>query len=206
VSTSFDIWVAALITLAMFSLAIYKENPVYRLAEHAFIGIGAGHAIVTGVQVIQTSGINPLVKNAEYRLLIPMLFGILLFARYTKGYAYLSRLSMSLIVATGAGLGLRGAVQAQFLNQISATFLPLNSINNILIVVGFSTGLTYFIFSTRYARYLKGKLNVVPRIGRWFLMIAFGASFGNASMGFLSMLIGRVLFLVRDWLGLSSLR
>ncbi|QUL99443.1 MAG: hypothetical protein IMF26_05215 [Candidatus Fermentithermobacillus carboniphilus] len=205
-STSFDTWVAALITLAMFSLAIYKENPVYRLAEHAFIGIGAGHAIVTGVQVIQTSGINPLLKNAEYRLLIPMFFGILLFARYSKSYAYLSRLSMSLIVATGAGLGLRGAVQAQFLNQISATFLPLNSINNILIVVGFVTGLTYFIFSTRYTRYLNGKLSVVPRIGRCFLMIAFGASFGNASMGFLSMLIGRVLFLVRDWLGLSSLR
>lgn len=204
-STSFDIWVAALLTLAMFSLAIYKENPLYRLAEHAFIGIGAGHAIVTGVQVIQTSGINPVFKNGEYKLLIPMFFGVLLFARYTKRYAYLSRLSMSLIVATGAGLGLRGAVRAQFLNQISATFLPLNSINNILIVVGFLAGVTYFVFTTRYTRYLNGKLNVVPRIGRWFLMVAFGASFGNATMGFLSMLIGRVLFLVRDWLGLSTL-
>jgi len=33
-------------------------------------------------------------------------------------------------------------------------------------------------------------------------MLAFGASFGNAGMGFLSMLIGRLMFLMRTWLGI----
>jgi hypothetical protein len=66
-------------------------------------------------------------------------------------------------------------------------------------------GTSYFLFTRRYTRPLEGPLGILPRLGRWFLMIAFGASFGNASMGFLSMLIGRALFLVRDWLGLSKL-
>lgn len=204
-STSPDVWLAAFLTLAMFSLAIYKENPVYRVAEHAFIGIGAGHAIVTGIQSIQTSGWNPLVKDGEYALIIPMIFGLLLFTKYVKPVSHLSRLTMSIVVATGAGLGLRGAVQAQLLNQISATFLPLTSFNNLVIVLGFVVGTSYFLFTRRYTRSLEGPLAILPKLGRWFLMIAFGASFGNASMGFLSMLIGRALFLVRDWLGLSSL-
>jgi hypothetical protein len=204
-STSPQVWLAAFLTLAMFSLAVYKENPVYRVAEHAFIGIGAGHAIVTGIQSIQTSGWDPLVKNGEFALLIPMLFGLMLFTKYVKPVSYLARLPMAVIVATGAGLGLRGAVQAQLLNQISATFLPLNSFNNIVVVAGFVVGTSYFLFTRRYTRPLEGPLGILPRLGRWFLMIAFGASFGNASMGFLSMLIGRALFLVRDWLGLSKL-
>ncbi|MGI6632361.1 MAG: hypothetical protein ACOX5M_04850 [Bacillota bacterium] len=204
-STSPQVWLAAFLTLAMFSLAVYKENPVYRVAEHAFIGIGAGHAIVTGIQSIQTSGWDPLVKNGEFALLIPMLFGLMLFTKYVKPVSYLARLPMAVIVATGAGLGLRGAVQAQLLNQISATFLPLNSFNNIVVVAGFIVGTSYFLFTRRYTRPLEGPLGILPRLGRWFLMIAFGASFGNASMGFLSMLIGRALFLVRDWLGLSKL-
>jgi hypothetical protein len=204
-STSPDVWLAAFLTLAMFSLAIYKENAVYRAAEHAFIGIGAGHAIVTGIQSIQTTGWNPLVKNGEYALIIPMILGLMLFTKYIRPISHLSRLTMSIVVATGAGLGLRGAVQAQLLNQVSATFLPLNSINNLIIVLGFAVGTSYFLFTKRYTGALEGPLGILPKLGRWFLMIAFGASFGNASMGFLSMLIGRALFLVRDWLGLSSL-
>lgn len=204
-STSPDVWLAAFLTLAMFSLAIYKENPVYRVAEHAFIGIGAGHAIVTGIQSIQTSGWNPLVNDGEYALIIPMILGLLLFTKYVKPVSHLSRITMAIVVATGAGLGLRGAVQAQLLNQISATFLSLNSFNNLIIVLGFVVGTSYFLFTKRYTRALEGPVGILPKLGRWFLMIAFGASFGNASMGFLSMLIGRALFLVRDWLGISNL-
>jgi hypothetical protein len=205
VSASIDIWVAAILTLAMLSMTLYKVNPVYKAAEHAFIGIGIGHTLVTAIQVIQTSGINPIVQNGEIRLIIPLLFGFLFFFGYSKKYAYLSRSATALIVGTGAGLGLAGAVKAQFLDQITATFLPLNSINNLILIIGFLTGVSYFLMTRKYTRYLEGPASIVPRAGRWFLMIAFGASFGNASMGFLSMLLGRVLFLVRDWLGISKL-
>ena len=112
-STSPQVWLAAFLTLAMFSLAVYKENPVYRVAEHAFIGIGAGHAIVTGIQSIQTSGWDPLVKNGEFALLIPMLFGLMLFTKYVKPVSYLARLPMAVIVATGAASA-RGAVRRSF--------------------------------------------------------------------------------------------
>jgi hypothetical protein len=34
-------------------------------------------------------------------------------------------------------------------------------------------------------------------------MVAFGASFGNTVMGRVSLLIGRMRFLLHDWLGLG---
>ena len=202
-STSPQVWLAAFLTLAMFSLAVYKENPVYRVAEHAFIGIGAGHAIVTGIQSIQTSGWDPLVKNGEFALLIPMLFGLMLFTKYVKPVSYLAR-AHGCYCRDRRRPRLEAQSRRSF-EQISATFLPLNSFNNIVVVAGFIVGTSYFLFTRRYTRPLEGPLGILPRLGRWFLMIAFGASFGNASMGFLSMLIGRALFLVRDWLGLSKL-
>jgi hypothetical protein len=41
----------------------------------------------------------------------------------------------------------------------------------------------------------------VARIGIWFLMVAFGASFGYTVMARISLLIGRMYFLLRDFLG-----
>jgi len=43
---------------------------------------------------------------------------------------------------------------------------------------------------------------VVSKVGIWFLMVSFGASFGYTIMGRLSLLIGRVQFLLDDWLHL----
>ena len=58
------------------------------------------------------------------------------------------------------------------------------------------TTLSYFFFS----REQKGLLRVSANIGVWFIMIGFGASFGNTVMGRISLLIGRVQFLLTDWI------
>jgi len=41
----------------------------------------------------------------------------------------------------------------------------------------------------------------VARIGVVFLMVSFGASFGYTVMARISLLIGRMYFLMHDWLG-----
>ncbi len=58
--------------------------------------------------------------------------------------------------------------------------------------------LIYFFFSLEH----KGVIGGVSKIGVWFLMIAFGASFGFTVMARMSLLIGRIQFLIRDWLGI----
>ena len=62
-----------------------------------------------------------------------------------------------------------------------------------MILVGTITGLIYFYFSKEH----KGVLGKASRIGIYFLMISFGASFGFAVMGRISLLIGRFVDLIK---------
>ena len=46
-------WLVALLTLSILSF-LFKENPLYKAAEHLFVGISAGWAVVIAYwQVIQ---------------------------------------------------------------------------------------------------------------------------------------------------------
>jgi branched-subunit amino acid transport protein len=57
--------------------------------------------------------------------------------------------------------------------------------------------MTYFFFSFEQ----KGKVSQgVSRFGRFILMFAFGAIFGSTIMARLSLLIGRVYYLIHDWI------
>lgn len=67
----------------------------------------------------------------------------------------------------------------------------------IVIVLGVLSTLIYFYFSHEHV----GLLGVTAKIGIWFIMIAFGAHFGYTVMGRVSLLIGRVQFLINDWIG-----
>ena len=67
----------------------------------------------------------------------------------------------------------------------------------VIVVIGVLSTLIYFYFSHEH----KGALGVTAKVGIWFIMIAFGAHFGYTVMGRVSLLIGRVQFLVEDWVG-----
>ena len=68
----------------------------------------------------------------------------------------------------------------------------------IFVFVGTFTGLIYFFFSVEHKKAAGG----AARIGIFFLMVTFGASFGYTVMSRMSLLIGRMDFLFGDWLGL----
>ncbi|MCH7760940.1 hypothetical protein IIA15_06000, partial [candidate division TA06 bacterium] len=87
-------------------------------------------------------------------------------------------------------------LQSNAMDQVRATFLPLNSINNVLLIIGVLTGLVYFFFSKEH----KGVFGVTAKVGIYFLMVAFGASFGYTVMARISLLIGRMQFLLFEWL------
>ena len=70
----------------------------------------------------------------------------------------------------------------------------------IIVVVGVLSTLIYFYFSKEHT----GVLGATAKVGIWFIMIAFGAHFGYTVMGRVSLLIGRVQFLVEDWIGSFS--
>ncbi len=198
-------WLAALLTLAILSF-LYRDNPFYRAAEHIYVGISAGFAVIYAwafdvypmlVGAFQT---NLATRNylEAYLLLLPALLGIIMLFRSIPKLTWLSRWPISFTIGIGAGLGLVAAVQGYLLPQISDTLRPLINLNNIVLYVGVISTLFYFYFSREHTEVL----NVLARIGIVFIMLAFGASFGYTVMARISLLIGRFYFLFHDWLPL----
>lgn len=215
-SHDFGIWIAALLTLCIFSF-LYKDNPFYKFAEHLFVGVSAGYYIVLNFwTVIMTNLVDPLIKafanpgtfspqQGDYRalLVIPGILGLLLFTRLFGKIGWMSRWALAVIIGVYAGLKTTGFAQSDLVAQVQASLQPLwtgslgQSISVILFTIGLICSLLFFFFSREH----KGALGVASRIGVYFLMISFGAGYGYTVMSRVSLLIGRFQFLLEDWLG-----
>lgn len=190
------VWIGAFLTLCFFSI-LHKENPFYRLAEHIYVGLAAGQAIVMGWLNVKNMSVTPLVKDGEFIQLIPLVLGVLLYARFAPANVrWLSRIPSAFLVGIGTGLAFTRFAQSDLIGQIKGAFAPLNSVNNVLVLVGALGTISYFFFTKEQ----KGVLKVSSQIGRWTMMIAFGSAFSNTVMGRLSLLIGRLQYLLGDWL------
>lgn len=197
------IWVAAFYTIAATSYA-FRDNIVFKFAENTFIGIAAGHAIVMGVKNVRDYGWAHIMQG-EMIYAVVFVLGIMLYFRFSREYYWLYRYPIAFLVGNGVGISIRAAIHSDFIVNIAATAsplvatTPLDTVNNIIIFVGCITALSHFIFT--YEGMHKGSLGWIPKIGRWMMLLAFGASFGNTVMTRFGMYQGRVLFLLRDWLG-----
>jgi hypothetical protein len=199
------IWVAAIFTLAIFSF-LYKENPLYRLAEHLVVGTSLGYSIVmTWNNVLHPRLFEPLSHGQELNLIVPAVLGILYITRFFPNVAWLSRYPIAFLLGTGMGVGFPLDMQALVLRQIEATVIPIVTpgatwditLGTIVIVLGTLAALIYFFFSKPHKGLFFG---TGSKIGIWVIMIGFGATFGFTVMGRISLLIGRVQFLLDNWL------
>lgn len=212
-STDIGIWIAALLTLGIFSF-LYKDNPIYKFCEHLFVGISAGYWVVlTYFSVVRPNLLDPLWNgffrtgptSATWFLLIPLILGVMLFSRFFPRGDWLSRWPIALILGVYPALRITGFAQGDFVEQLHGTILPLwgtpsfwTAVNNAILIVGLLTTLIFFFFSKEHT----GALGATAKIGIYFLMVSFGASYGYTVMARISLLIGRVMFLLQDWLGL----
>jgi len=198
------IWIAALLTLGIFSF-LYKDNPFYKFCESLFVGISAGYWFVTTFwQVFMPKLADNLVAGRFYYM-IGAIFGVLMLLRLFPKIGWLSRWSLALVVGTTAGLYFTRYLVSNGMVQVQNTIIPLyvkgnlsQTIGNLVIVIGTFSGLIYFFFSKEH----KGAFGGLAKLGIWFLMLSFGASFGYTVMSRMSLLIGRMDYLLGTWLGL----
>ena len=221
----FGIWVAAFLTLCIYSF-LYRDNPLYRFAEHLFVGISVGYGIVLSIH----EGFIPLAWNpiwasftgeslAGLWKLIPIAFGLLFFARLSPRHTWLIRYPIAILIGFGAGIAIPNMLRANIFEQSRGTIEPFTQIHTqifdtnvevmptlefvglvigaALMVIGVICTLTYFYFSVEH----RGPVKWLSKVGIGFLMVGFGSAFGNTVMGRVTLLIQRVDFLLSDWLG-----
>ncbi|MBI5266198.1 MAG: hypothetical protein HY851_03095 [candidate division Zixibacteria bacterium] len=209
------LWLAAFLTLGIFSF-LYRDNTWYKVCEAIFVGISAGYWFVAyfwdnlytkfwvGVWV------TPMADRPDdwYVLYVGAALGILMLLRLVPKVGWISRWPLAFIVGATAGLYLVTYFASNVMLQIEDTVRPIfgaendapiyEIIGNIVVAVGTFTGLIYFFFSKEH----RGAFGRAAKVGIFFLMITFGASFGYTVMSRMSLLIGRMDFLFSDWLKL----
>ncbi|MFQ5905464.1 MAG: hypothetical protein ACE5JA_02735 [bacterium] len=190
------LWVAAFLTLSIFSF-LYKDNPFYKFAEHLFVGVSAGYWLAYYYHNVVIPNLCDPLRRGDYLYIIPAVLGVMMLMRLAPKIGWISRWALAFIIGMGAGYYLITYLQTNAVAQVHATMmLRLDNINSILLVLGILTGLIYFFFSKEH----RGILGGAAKVGIYFLMVAFGASFGYTVMARFSLLIGRMHFLIFQWL------
>ena len=205
------VWVAAILTLMVYSHLV-KDNPLSRLAEHLFVGAAVGYAAVLAYHnVLWPRLIRPLLTDpqANLALVVPAALAVLLLVRPIAPLRALASLPLAVIVGVGAALAIAGAVAGSLIPQARATMLSLNPqqpvdslINNTLIIIGVVSTVLSFFFTAKQSSVAGSGLRVAAVIGKWTMILAFGAVFASTVTARLALLVGRAQFLLGDWLGL----
>ena len=206
-STGLGVIVAAGLTLAIYSF-LYRDNPFFKFAEHIFVGVAAAYVFgqywyptIYGEVFAKLFGLGgDDSEGSSWLVLIPTALGLLMLTRFSTRIGWTSRIAFGFFFGMGAGFTIPRYLSAFVLKQIEPTLQPIalsmEGLNLFIILVGVVSVLVYFFFSVEHT----GVVGKVSRLGIWFLMISFGASFGYTIMARMSLLIGRVRFLLDDWL------
>ncbi len=208
------IWIAAFLTLGIISF-LYKDNILYKICESIFVGISAGYWFITyfwdNLYRKFYLGVNPSdpTQDPHYWLWGGFILGMMMLTRLLGNKtSWIARWPLAFIVGATAGLKLMVYFTTDAMAQIYSSVIEFtgalygNDIwaiwGAIVLTSGTVTGLIYFYFSKEHRGWFGG----AAKVGTWFLMITFGASFGYTVMSRMSLLIGRVDFLLADWLKL----
>lgn len=199
------IWLGALATLALYSI-LYRENPVYRVAEYAFLGLAAGYGLyAVWAQVLYPQWFSPIKNEGAWPWVMALVPGLMYYTIYSRRLNWMSRMVMMTMMGFEAGLFFRSWA-GTYMKQIGDSFRPIFTPaapflnwNNVIFLITLVSVMTYFFFSFEHrAKPVRATANT----GRWLMMIAFGAMFGSTVMARMSLFIGRLWYLFSDWIHL----
>ena len=221
---TFGIWMAAFLTIAVLSF-LWRDNPLYKLAESVVVGVSAGYVMATAVWsslIDQVFGklapeltreyLSPglAVADRDWWALVPLALGMLLLCRLSSKLSWVGMFPLAFVVGVFSGWRFVQYVESDLVAQLATMFDPLyvpgptmaatvgGTLCAVLVLVGVLSVLAYFFFSLEHT----GAVGSAARVGIWYLMITFGASFGFTVMGRIALLAARFEFLFDDWLWL----
>jgi hypothetical protein len=202
----------ALGTIAIFSL-VFKENKLFRLFEHVFIGLATGYAVqLNWTDTLRPLWWDPMVHQGQWGQIFVLPFCAMYYTVYSRRHAWMARLAFGILFGFVAGTAFQ-AFAGEYLPQIYASFKPISvaapyhltqvskAVNNLVFIVILVCVSVYFFFAFEQKNPAVQKTALA---GRWMLMIAFGATFGATIMTREALLIDRMRYLFLDWLQLDK--
>lgn len=215
------LWVAAVLTLIVYSY-LFADTPLFRLAQSIFVGVAAGYVVVVAWHGVLVPRFT-LFRQAPLENLgffLWLILGILLLIRKAPAaIGWLPKVPVAYLVGVGGALALGGALAGTVVPQVSGMLVSLDprawgggsagweiALYQGVLLAGTLGTLLYFYFTTEEGSPMPGVWVRIARLwggfGKWIIMIMFGAIFASMVMSRVSLLLGRLQFLLGDWLGL----
>ncbi len=200
------LWISAILTIMITTLA-WKDTPVSKTAEHIYLGVITANSIVMAWGSIDSSAIQKIMSG-QILYILPVILGVMAYARYSKENFWIYRYPIALVVGIGVGTAMSGLVGGSVIDQIKSSFWSLNvpgdigaSLNNLIMVVTLVSAMMYFIFTIKATR--SPIATKISTFGRYAMMAAFGYSFANTIATRINQYAGRIAFLMLEWLQLG---
>lgn len=200
------------LTLLIFSYLI-GDSPLFRIAVYLFIGVSSGYAAaVVWHYVLIPKLFRPLATLDPFALilaLIPLIFGVSLFTKFSPRISWIGNFAMAVLVGVGAATAIGGALLGTLIPQFQAAIgaFDLSSaagaVNPVFAllegtVMFFGTVLTLAAFHFSAGRAADGTpkrlrlLEGLAWVGRLFIAITLGALFAGVYMASLTAMIERL--------------
>ncbi|HLK57729.1 MAG TPA: hypothetical protein VKU00_14280 [Chthonomonadaceae bacterium] len=210
------LWIGAICTLGLYSV-LYKENKLYRLFEHIFLGLATGFGVAaTWNEVLKPKWWEPIWVKGQWWWILTLVAGLLYYFIYSRKYNWLARAMIGFFLGVASGQSFQGFVNDLW-PQIRTSFKPLiphaliaktadhpaikavtlpDAINNLIFMVTLLCVMSYFFFSFEQKHPVQKGM---AKMGRWLMMFTFGAIFGSTIMARLALLIDRMDYLLNDF-------
>jgi hypothetical protein len=208
-----------LLTL-MIASYIFGDNGLFRLAIHIFIGVSAGFVTVIVLNnVLWNQLFIPLIQAPIENALVifpPLLLGTWLLVKASPRLAKIGNPVLAFLVGVGAATAIGGAVFGTVFPQVeaAANAFDLRAVGQsggnqvkgffdaLVMLVGAVTTLVYFQFGVGSSSKLQTAstakslrpawVEVVSKIGLFFIAVTMGVLFAGVMLAALSALIERV--------------
>ncbi len=193
-----DLWllIPCILGLMMLTRISSRFNWVSRWPVAFLVGYWSGFGLQPTISSVILKQAHATVRPVEMSVTLWICCGV----------AALVLMGCAILSARRDRVGLATRVLAAMIvvSYIAAKGYPpfadsTRGIDTLLLMLGVVSVLLYFFFSAEH----KGVLGGFSKIGIWFLMVSFGASFGYTVMARESLLIGRFRFLLFEWLKLT---
>jgi hypothetical protein len=204
---------------------ILGDNPLFRVAEHIFVGVSIAYGILVAwhLVLVPTFFAGGFSNDMAAKIPPAVLCFLLIFKiqpRQSEVTASLGSIGLAFLVGVGAALAIGGALFGTLLPQVTATasidlspaaaayadapggnfFFDNDFLSNIVVLIGTVGTLFYFTFTYRPKGFMggfrEGFVNFWAGMGRWVILITMGALFSNTVSARIALLLSRVVFLV----------
>jgi hypothetical protein len=203
---------AFILTIMVFSYII-GDNPFYRAAVHAFLGVAAGYMTVITLQGVIYPRLFSVYAAATsgdvvgaLLLAVPFILSIFILLRVSGSLAPIGNIVIALMVGVGAALAIGGAIMGTIIPQVQASWSDAANpdvADRLLVwvpsVLGTTLVLLYFLYVGRNNAAGHGER---PRIllpvniaGESFLTVALAALYVGTLAATFTLLVERVGFM-----------